>query len=417
MISVRSASLLALSSSLLFAAACGDDSNPYELRIDTMNVGLAGAFVPNETERRDPVIAAVAAMDADVVCLQEVWEQSDKDLILAASSATFPHSVSFTHDIDTPIDDATDQAGMIPPADTVPPCEEMRLAMQLEDAITCLRDNCSTIPESDEGQTTTADCAESMCLSSVSSLLLGDEASLRCYSCLTTSLPTENFSGMRNLCTTEVNAEVAFRGQSGVMILSKHPVSNARAFVLPGTWNRRIVAEATVTLPNGSDVDVYCNHLTPIFNSLAFPYTGPYGDGLDGSDGWAAEQLLQTNKIIARVAANSGTRPAFILGDMNASRAAGSVVDEGLPTIQALEGAFTLTATADYVPTCTFCPDNGNNVEDTDSVWLDHIWMANVDASAVVSSDRTFVEAVVSTPGGMVPLSDHYGFTAVVTID
>ena len=398
--------------------SCGDDANPYELTIETFNVGLAGAFVPNEAERRDPVIAAVAGMEADVVCLQEVWQQADKDRVLAAVAESFPHTVSFTHDYETPIDDATDQNGMVPPPPTMAPCGNAMLETQLEAVIECLSTNCSTMPGSDMGQTTSADCAQESCLSAVTPLLVtGGDEGLRCYSCMTTSLPTENFGDMRNLCTTELNADVAFRGQSGVMILSKHPISNERAFVLPGTWNRRIVAEATVTLPNGTDVDVYCNHLTPIFDSLAFPYTGDYGDGLDGADGWAAEQLLQTERLVARVAANSGSRPAFVLGDMNAGRAAAMVENEGLPTVQALEAAFALTATTDYEPLCTFCPDNGNNVEDTLPVWIDHIWMANVDRTAVSASQRTFVESTVSTPEGMVPLSDHYGFQATVTID
>ncbi|MEM6954419.1 MAG: endonuclease/exonuclease/phosphatase family protein, partial [Myxococcota bacterium] len=62
---------------LLLTLACGSDSDPVELRVETYNLGLAGAFVPNEAVRRAPVIEAVANLDADIVCLQEVWEQSD----------------------------------------------------------------------------------------------------------------------------------------------------------------------------------------------------------------------------------------------------------------------------------------------------------------------------------------------------
>src|SRR5690606_27482063 len=75
----------------------GGGSDPVEIRVDTFNVGLAGAFVPNEATRREPVIAAVAAMESDIVCLQEVWEQSDKDRIRDAALAQFPHIVSFTN--------------------------------------------------------------------------------------------------------------------------------------------------------------------------------------------------------------------------------------------------------------------------------------------------------------------------------
>ena len=70
-----------------------------------------GAFVPNEDARREVIPGALAALDSDVVCLQEVWTQADKDAITAALAGTFPHAVSFTHDLDTPVDDPTDQNG------------------------------------------------------------------------------------------------------------------------------------------------------------------------------------------------------------------------------------------------------------------------------------------------------------------
>ncbi len=404
---------------LALLVACGGGSDPYDVTIDTLNVGLAGAFVPNEAARRTPVVEAIAAMDSDIVCLQEVWIASDKTLIADGVRAAFPHSASFEHDLSTPVDDATDQMGMVPPPDTEAPCADSRLAMTLEAALTCLRENCSTVPDSDDGHTTSAACAEAMCVESVAALLLGDDAALACYSCLTTALPTDSFGDLRNLCTTQVGAELAFQGQSGVMILSKHPISNAEAFVMPGTWNRRIVAEATVTLPNDTEVDVYCNHLTPIFDSLAFPYTGDYGADLLGADGWAAEQLLQAQKLIARVAARSGTEtPAFILGDMNTGRPYMDVLEgEGVPTLDALEAAFTLAVTPDYVPACTHCPDNANVSDASVPVWIDHILMTNVPAENVLSTLLTYDEPTVDAGGTMVPISDHYGRRSVVTID
>ena len=380
--------LVTVLSMFAMLVACGDD--PYDMRIDTFNIGLAGAFVPNEGARRDPVIDAIAASEADVLCLQEVWEQSDKDRVIAAATA-FPFAVSFTHDFDTPIDDPTDIDGNTP---------------------------CSTIPGDDGGKTTSAACAEEMCFSEVAGLVLGGPAPLQCYSCLTTNLPTETFTDMREFCTTQVGSNVAFRGQSGVMILSKHPISNPSSFVLPGTWNRRIIAEATVTLPNSSEVDIYCNHLTPVLSGLAFPYTGAYGNGMSGANGWGAEELLQAGKLAARVQSRTGTaRPAFILGDFNSGveDMANGLDEEFEETYEFLAGQFTPAVAADFVPSCTFCGSNPN-VGGDDAVWIDHIFMANVDASAVVSTEVTYQEAVVDAEDTMVPLSDHYGLSAVVTI-
>lgn len=402
----------------LAVVACGgdDDVEPVEVRVDTFNVALAGAFVPNEAERRGPVIAAVAALDSDIVCLQEVWEQSDKDAFRTATMAQFPHAVSFATNYDTPVDDPVDQNGMTPPAPTTPPCAGETLAMNLEAALTCLDENCSTMPGSDEGRTTSAGCAEASCVSAVATLLLGDADSLRCYSCLTTSLPTETLGDMREICTTEVNADIAFRGQSSTMILSRHPLSNAENFVLPGTWNQRVVTIATATLPNGQELDVYCNHLTPIFEGLAFPYTGAYGEGETGPAGWEAEQRLQTEKLIAKVAERSGTRPAVILGDFNTGPAVGSVVAEAPGTYALLDAAFTPAVTPSFVPECTYCPSNPNVSDSASPVWIDHIFVAGLGADPVLSTEVTFTEAVVTAGDQQVPLSDHYGLAATIRV-
>lgn len=397
---------------------CGDDDvDPVEVRVDTFNVALAGAFVPNEAERRGPVIDAVAALESDIVCLQEVWEQTDKDAFRAAATGRFPHVASFTTDFDTPVDDPRDQNGMVPPTPTTPPCAGATLRANLEAALTCLDANCSTMPGSDDGQTTSAACAEANCVGAVAALLLGDAESLRCYSCLTTSLPTETFGDMREICTTEVNAEVAFRGQSSTMILSRHPLSDVENFVLPGTWNRRVVTIATATLPNGQALDVYCNHLTPIFEGLAFPYTGPYGEGETGPAGWQAEQRLQVEQLITRVAARSGTRPAVILGDFNTGPAAGaSVVAEAPDTYARLAAAFLPAVASDFTPTCTFCPSNPNVGGSGPPVWIDHIFVSGLGADAVLSTALTFDEPVVTVGDQRVPLSDHYGLAATLRV-
>jgi hypothetical protein len=59
------------------AAGCRESSStarePEEVIVDAFNVALAGAFIPYESERWQPIVDAIAAHDADVSCLQEVW--------------------------------------------------------------------------------------------------------------------------------------------------------------------------------------------------------------------------------------------------------------------------------------------------------------------------------------------------------
>jgi endonuclease/exonuclease/phosphatase family metal-dependent hydrolase len=201
------------------------------------------------------------------------------------------------------------------------------------------------------------------------------------------------------------------------MLLSRHPLENAEELVLPGTWNRRTILHATVKLPNGANLDAYCNHLTPIFDSIAYPYTGQYGNGLTGAAGWQAEQELQAQKLINYVTDTSGDRPAVVLGDLNASHdyPAQDIVAEGEPTLDLLETEFDPAYASDYTPQCTFCTDNPV-ADATTSSWIDHILLYNLSADAVVSTERIYDVPVVPVDAQTVPLSDHYGMRSVVTV-
>jgi len=409
---------------LVLGACSSSDREAEDVTIDTFNVALAGAFIPYEAERRQPLAEAIAGMDSDVVCLQEVWTQADKELIRDMAVGNFPYSALFEDDLDTPVDDPTDQMGEIPQAPTTVPCPDIEVSDgvtivdQMNEAVDCVAENCSTIPGSEDGRTTSASCASTNCVGAVAALLFGDAQQQRCYSCVVPQLPTSTFAEIRSSCPTVVNQDLAFDGQNGVMILSRYPLSDQENWVMPGTWNRRTILRATVTLPNGASLDAYCNHLTPIFDDFTFPYTGQYGEGNTDAAGWEAEQYLQAQKLIAFVQDRSGDSPAVILGDLNAGRAypAQGISEEGADTLSLLEATFPAALATDYEPLCTFCEDNPVT-DTTSSVWIDHILLNGLASDAVQSTVRTFDEAVVPVGGDeLVPLSDHYGLRSVIRV-
>jgi endonuclease/exonuclease/phosphatase family metal-dependent hydrolase len=410
------------------AVGCGDDSGsgqPTEVTIETFNLALAGAFIPFEEERRQPLADAIATAEADILCLQEVWTQADKVMIRdAAAAANFPHSVLFEDDLDTELDDETDQNDQVPLAPTTAPCSEGTAEDQMTLAIDCVAEFCNTIAPSDEdGKTTSTACAQDNCLGVVLPLITGEP---RCYACVATQLPTSTFAEIRSTCPVVINQDLAFQGQNGVMILSRYLLKDGTDWVIPGTWNRRVIMSATAELPNGSELDVYCNHLTPIFgagggiDAVPFPYTGQYGLGETDAGGWEAEQLLQAEKLIDYVEATSGETPAVILGDLNAGHAFPEevIIARGEPTLNLLEAAFPPAYTEDYAPACTFCDTNPiSGVAPGESRWIDHILMYNLTADAVTATKRTFDENVVDVGGDeMVPLSDHFGMQSVIVV-
>ncbi len=431
-------SLIVLST-LALALGCGDSTGESatgreaeEVIVDTFNVALAGAFIPYEAERREPISNAIAAHDADILCLQEVWTQEDKELIRDSAVGTYPY-VAFTfNDLDTVVDDPTDQNGQVPPPPVGVPCPDVEvpggsnILDQMNSAVDCVSANCSTDPGSDDGRTTSAACAAAKCTPEVAGLLIGNAEQLRCYACIIPQLPTATFGEIRSSCATVPNQDLAFSGQNGVMILSRHPLKNTENWVIPGTWNRRSILRATAELPNGAELNTYCNHLTPIFDDFVFPYTGQYGDGMTYALGWQAEQELQAEKLIAYVNTTNGDRPSVILGDFNAGLAfpAQGIVGEGEETFDLLTAAFTPAYTTDYAPLCTFCSTNPVTNPDDDpeatSVWIDHILLQNLPADSVLSTARIFDEnvvPVVSDAGEMmVPLSDHFGMRSVILV-
>jgi endonuclease/exonuclease/phosphatase family metal-dependent hydrolase len=265
----------------------------------------------------------------------------------------------------------------------------------------------------------------------------------RCYGCLAPSLPTEKIGDIRTRCNDPNNVNpLAFRGQSGTMLLTRLPVvGTPEDHVIPAAWNRRNIIGATVTVPSGANVDVYCTHLTPIFRSSLYPYTGQHGANEDGTSAtgakaWENEQYLQAKKLIDWAAMRSGANKALIIGDMNAGRGAASgsahpaLQDEGARTIDRFEAIYTHAVTSSYDPGCTFCPppSDPNTADDLTNplvsagehaVWIDHVFLKGIDASAIKASERNLTEFDVSVEAGatMIPHSDHFGFTTTVTIE
>jgi endonuclease/exonuclease/phosphatase family metal-dependent hydrolase len=421
------------------SGASGSTATGTPYVFETYNVGLAGRFVPNESVRRQPFYDAMAAKDdADVVCLQELWLKSDKDAVALAAMAKYPHKAMVVNDDKTPLDDATDAKGMVPAAPSGPPCgdEPISAAMNAPKAsealaagLACLQEKCNTnTPGDPMGMMTNPGCAQSKCLTENVALLTGNAAAKRCYGCFASNTPIRTFSDLQSECSTNDNGGLGFYGDNGLLILSKHPIAEQEAYVVPGTWNRRIILRAKVNLPNGTNVDVYCNHLTASFTGLIYPYTGQYGADGPSSNLWENEQYLQTQKLISWVETKTGTGKAVILGDFNTGleykdAPAGPIKAEAQATYDLLKKTYALGEAANFTPECTYCNSNPN-VTDTptnDGIWIDHIFLKGLEQSAVTESKVTFKEAntdgmtTMGTPV-KVPLSDHFGFRSTIHI-
>lgn len=358
--------------------------------VDVYNTQLQGRFVPAEPDRRPAIQKAIAGLDGDFACITEVWDEADKQAIIAAAKNHFPFAATFKTDFTTVPNDPRDQMGTIPPAYTAPPCDTSGTTAA-QDALACLADHCSTkapgdltgqLPDSAAGQ-----CIAANCIGAFAPLF----SDLSCYECVITQVESGvSFADTKTRCSTDPKARYAFDGGIGILMLSTRqfinsgtnvdagapdggadggappPSDNGPALIVfPSSEYRAAAIRVPVDLGAGSAVssklDVYCAILTTPATSAQRPYTGQYGgNGADSTAQWLNENILQAKQLNAYVQATSQSRKrrAIIAGDFYSGPALGDLQALNQPAYDTLVKVLPLAIAPDYTPACTFCGDN-----------------------------------------------------------
>lgn len=347
----------------------------------TYNVGLARGYISYAEERRPHVIEVINALEADVVCLEEVWTQADLDAIVAEVQAVFPHHHNvFLSD------------KKIGPAS----CTESETAPLRA----CIDASCVGIAASE-----IADCVLAMCAPEFGQL------SLDCTDCAVANLGKE-VDEIFSFCTTG-SSKYTYEGSNGLLLLSRSPLTNTTHATLdPSTNTQRSVLGATVTFPELGDVAVTCTHLSADLTTSGLEYNGPAGS-------WDAENRVQGGAVLAHSMANAGDAElVVILGDLNSGpELPGTAVAE-LPM-----AAYEVLTTAGYLPhgpdLCTYCGDNLLVLDDAPNIWIDHIFTKGLDPALTARVTRIGTSPVSITPATGAPLethpSDHYGVRLELT--
>jgi endonuclease/exonuclease/phosphatase family metal-dependent hydrolase len=378
--------------SLVLLAACGGDGDPDptattgtdtptgpggSYTFTTYNAGLAVGFVPAADTRQPAIGPAIAELDTDVVCLQEVWLPEQVSAVAADTQAAFPHQYfpdpsqsSDAECLDGQLDgliECMDEAG----------CSDACID-QIDE---CLFDNCGfdflILP---------VDC-------------------MRCAMANVGSTPDE----IVGACGSDP-VEYAYGGSFGTGIVSKHPIQSTEELVFASTSNRRSALRAVLDTPDG-EVTVYCTHLTAVFDLI--PYPREEGD-------WEPEQRAQVEELLAWVD-TSPTERVVVMGDMNTGPEVGDSNAEA-PDNWALFAASDLSVPyLDDDPQCTYCAANpllGGSSDNDDNRVIDHVMVKGF--SAVEGSERVLdgdLPGVESCGDSFEPgaLSDHYGVSTTVT--
>jgi len=396
-----------------------------ELSVSAFHTTLSGADYPYYRVRAEQMGPVVAAADTDVMCLAFVMSDDDKRAIEEASVQAGFHVAWADMNLDTPVDDPRRFDGTIPEAPTGPPCEGEGPLQVVADVLDCLAENC-TGGAGWAGGLEDVRCMAEHCLLT---LLVSEPEEKRCVMCLGfTVLDGSPLDRVEQQCTTNKVAGMAFEGNSGVMLLSRLPIRDVEHRVLPSWVWRASVAKASVDLPSGQVVDVYCSQLSTSERAPTFSYLGPYGEGpLGDSLPWTNEALLQAQRLMEFVRQSSGPRPAVVAGAFES----GLPCEACQPPLEAfgpevltdLTSSLGLGTARDYTWHCLECGDNPlRAVEGRSdvSLWTDHILLHQLAKTDVIATSRIFEAPVMTIPVDgedvKVPPSSHYGLKSVIRL-
>ncbi|NOZ02801.1 MAG: hypothetical protein GXP54_13065, partial [Deltaproteobacteria bacterium] len=358
----------------------------------TYNAGLAQGFVDYAPQRQPLIGPALAKLDADVICLDEVWNQDAVDAVIAGSKAVFPYSYY----------EITDSGE----AAKEPSCTEDG-TKALKD---CVLAKCGSKAPSELGGCALDNCA----------VEFGQVQPKECVNCIAANIGlaekaatvNEAIDAIIGACLESAGGGYAYEGRNGVMILSRHPLVSKEFLRFDSYLNVRVVLHAVAQVPQIGNVDVFCTHLTATLDKV--PYNG-------GFETWAKEQAHQIDVMLPWIEDKEDPKtPTVLAGDMNCGPGKGAIPAELPENFAKFTAAGYLDPYAtDPETPCTWCGDNPL-VGGGSSMIIDHVMFRHQADSARFVSSRIMDQPVtLEVDGRQIEsnYSDHYGAMVKMTMD
>ena len=369
---------------MILLAGCAEDDKPADrLSVVSFNAGLAFGYVAEASARVDPIIGALSELDADVVCLQELWvEQTPEgawesptiERILAETSGTFEHSY---------------WSRTTAPADSSPVGCSVEEAEPLE---ACATANCGDVPPENLADCVLADCVDEF---------MG--TSTGCQSCMAANLG-QPLDAIIGACKGVTQSGIVFDGHNGLALLSRLPLTQTEIRELDYALTARSVLRGAVELGSGATADVLCTHIAAdLSGSIDYPEDGSFTS-------FPEENRAQTDAVLGFAAELEG--PVFLAGDFNHGPAENGGRAEIPESYTAVLGAGFTDPVIDTGRSCTFCDSNTliDATGDSGKI-IDHVYVpdgVNVEAAAVVLDATVDVTGTAGDPI-TTHLSDHFG--------
>lgn len=364
------------------APETGPDTHPPpdtpgpSIRVATFNAGLAYGFVEHADLRFPLLGPALEALDADVVCLQEVWTNAHAETLSETLKDVYPYQYREV---------TTDEGGNGGAACTT---------QELNPLAACAAANCADTPPADLGT-----CVLGKCGVEFGAISPG------CRTCLASQLgkPLDEIVAA---CTAGSGGQYAYEGRNGVLVLSRLAVQDTAFTRFESYLNVRVALHVLIQ-DGGVSADVFCTHLTADLGDVAC--AGTYAS-------WGEEQGAQVDALLQWVDGRRSQPLVVVAGDFNSGPDhAGGIVAEHPENYQkVVEAGYADPYLDSPGATCTWCGDNPL-VGGGPSTVIDHVF---VRGTGFQFESRRILDEPVTLRGVAEPsrLSDHYGVEVEITV-
>jgi endonuclease/exonuclease/phosphatase family metal-dependent hydrolase len=382
----------ALGSALMLGCGSGDGhwSNGATLDVTflTFNTALGIGLSDYPDQRAAAIAGDLPQLQADVLCLQEVWQPERVKQLAKALEQQLPYaywSVAPWHE---------NAEG--------PACTKA----ETDELTGCLSEYCSDVSESD-----LPSCAVESCAGRFLSV------SVPCQQCILANQSVDVESVVQACGSMEGAA--AFRDQNGLVLLSRFPLENPGYRAFDSSLGDRGVLSARVHQDLLPSLTAFCTHLAATQPEV--PYTGDY-------QSWEGERAHQIGQLLAYVSSKrDGEHAVALMGDMNCGPATARSTAADPAAFDTLTAAgFASPYAENESAACTFCLDNplvgaGDDAKlDPDSAAgaiLDHVMLSGLPDRLEVSARRVLTDRIeIEVDGETVKTSrsDHYGVLVTV---
>jgi endonuclease/exonuclease/phosphatase family metal-dependent hydrolase len=265
-----------------------------------------------------------------------------------------------------------------------------------------LADNCAGVEGNGLPLCAVANCAPAF-----------TEVSMGCQQCIAANQAATDVENLTTLCAATDASRVAYADQTGLLLLSRLPLSALDYLQLESSLGDRGVLSARVQTDFAGSVQIFCTHLAASLGDV--PYTGPHGS-------WEGERLQQIETFLQQLDLTRAPGSSVaLLGDLNTGP---ETLEARAASPEGFERFVSAGFEDPYVDAdgrCTFCsnnPLNGFSDAVDEGAILDHVLLAGFGAGLSRVASRVFDDVIVISDAGQdveTARSDHYGVRVTVS--